>query len=430
MIPFLSEKRPQDDVSFGPDFPAEDDFALNNLSLTSTLPGRLVLPDEWQRFRRFHDLQGLTAREMAKWRFAQWSFLYKMARLAGNRALLLKTPSHTARIPELLDLCGGFGNDDGGDRGERIVNGPKFIHIARDPESVIESNIRMLQRLSIYHLQDRPADEVLGERVVEEYVRTEERYLATRDSIPKGHLVEVRYDDLVARPCEVMRSVYDRLGFAWSDAFEMNLNAYLASVRDYKRAKSQPSGNRLSSGVHARYADRIEAIREALACGSLEQSAAGVASIVGAGRDEPREAMDRNQHGNTRAAKTVLTMVGMCMVCILLWLVIANVAHNRYDWLIWPTGIAVGYAGLRAAGAGTMRLGLIASVITLTALLVVSVPNTRTIYYRNHPDVSAADVWDTTTNELTAGPTILWALMGMVTAYRFASRSRIRPGSR
>lgn len=430
MIPFLAEKRPQDDVSFGPDFPAEDDFALNNLSLASTLPGRLVLPRQWERFKRFHDLQNLSAREFARWRFGEWSFLSKMARLARDRGLLLKSPSHTARIPELLDLCGGFGNDDGRDpRQGPVANRPKFIHIARDPESVIRSNIRMLKRLSIYHFQERSSDEVIEERVVEEYVRTEERYLATRELIPKGHLVEIRYDDLVARPREVMRSVYDRLGLEWTDGFEMNLEAYLASIRDYQRAESQPTGYGISSIVRTRYSGRIEAIHEELARGSFD-TGAGAEPMVGAGKDEPPEPVDRNEHPNVRMAKTVLTMVGMCMVCIVLWLVVANAAHNRYDWLVWPTGIAVGYAGLRVAGAGTMRLGLIASVLTLTALLGVSVPNTRTIYYRNHPNVSAADVWDTTTNELTAGPTIFWALMGMVTAYRFASRSRIRPGNR
>ena len=53
MTPFYSTARPQDDVAFGPDVPAEDDFALCNGGLVSSLVGRHVLPrlrDVYDRF--------------------------------------------------------------------------------------------------------------------------------------------------------------------------------------------------------------------------------------------------------------------------------------------------------------------------------------------------------------------------------------------
>src|SRR5438477_447854 len=43
-IPFMPATRPVDALPFGPDVPSEDDFALCNWALASTLPGRSVLP--------------------------------------------------------------------------------------------------------------------------------------------------------------------------------------------------------------------------------------------------------------------------------------------------------------------------------------------------------------------------------------------------
>src|SRR5436189_5550104 len=85
MIPFISAKRPQDDVAIGPEWPAEDDFAVNNWTLASSLPGRFIVPRQHRRYDRFHFLEGLSPRELRRWRWTQYAFSWKLARLARGR---------------------------------------------------------------------------------------------------------------------------------------------------------------------------------------------------------------------------------------------------------------------------------------------------------------------------------------------------------
>lgn len=103
-LPFFPRSRPQDNVAFGPLVPAEDDFALNAWALASTVPGRLVVPQAHGFYDRFHDLEALTPAERERWQRYQLAFVRKLAPLAGQRRVLLKTPAHTARIAALLEL--------------------------------------------------------------------------------------------------------------------------------------------------------------------------------------------------------------------------------------------------------------------------------------------------------------------------------------
>ena len=222
LVPFLASRRPQDDVAFGPDWPAEDDFACHNWACASSLRGRLVTPSRYDLDRRFHFLEGLTSREIERWRYVQWAFIRKITALAGRRTLLLKTPSHTARVPELQRMLGR----------ERV----RFIHISRDPVDVVNSNVAMLRRLSIYHLEDPPDDGALRERVVAEYAQTERVYLESKSLIPPGQLHEMRYEDLRADPLGTMQAAYRALDIAWTRQVEQRMLSYLNMVRDYRPA--------------------------------------------------------------------------------------------------------------------------------------------------------------------------------------------------
>ncbi|HRQ72683.1 MAG TPA: sulfotransferase, partial [Phycisphaerales bacterium] len=187
LVPFLPNTRPQDGVAFGPDWPAEDDFAHNNWALASSLPGRLVLVRERERWGRFDSFEGLTERELGRWRRAAAAFAWKVSVGRGGRTLALKSPSHTGRVRELDRLFGG-----------RV----RFVHIMRRPEDVVRSNVAMHRRLEGQSLQAMPADEVLRERIVAEYVEAERRFLRDARELGLGpdRLVRMRYESLVSAP--------------------------------------------------------------------------------------------------------------------------------------------------------------------------------------------------------------------------------------
>ena len=97
ILPFFPRSRPQDNVAFGPLVPAEDDFALNNGALASTLPGRIVVPQNHRFYDRFNDLKELSPAERQRWRNGQISFVGKRASQAGRRRKLLNTPALASR---------------------------------------------------------------------------------------------------------------------------------------------------------------------------------------------------------------------------------------------------------------------------------------------------------------------------------------------
>src|SRR5207248_2762621 len=155
LIPFLPLARVDEVSPLAPTLPAEDDFALNNWGLVSIMAGRAVLPRMQPFYDRFNDLDALTPSELSRWRKYQLRFIEKMLLVAGGRRLVLKSPSHTARVRYLLDL----------------LPGAKFVHISRPPLPVFQSNLLLARTLQgSFGLQfPLPADEQ-EEITVNEYL--------------------------------------------------------------------------------------------------------------------------------------------------------------------------------------------------------------------------------------------------------------------
>lgn len=414
MIPFVSSRRPQDDVAIGPGWPAEDDFALNNWGLASSLPGRFVIPSKHDRFSRYHDLVGLTDRERARWAELQRAFIWKVASLARGRSILLKTPSHTARLGALRELLGP---------------GVKFVHMSRDPAAVVRSNVSMAARLSLYNLEDGPGEGEVRRRVVEEYLATEAAYERDRAGLPPGACVEVRYEDVVADPLGQLRRIYGELGLAWTEAFEARARSYLASVRGYRAANSRGPGE----GGEVRAEDpaleaRLLRLRERF------------------GHDRPAVEAGPSVNGpvhSVQVPRGLLTGLAMSVLVLIGWCAQAYVLGDRHDWLVWPAGVLIGWSALRGARGGRVLLGVSAAVLTLLVYAAVAVPGTFLSDYARRPDYAgwwrgnrAWPTWEWfhILKAARAGAistaNLFWLLMGVVTAYRFGSRQHLDPPGR
>lgn len=207
-VPLLPLTRLDAVVPVGARLPAEDDFALNNLGGMSILAGRAVLPRRQAFFNRFHDLDGLSADELSRWRSHQFAFVQKLTLVAGGRRLLLKSPSHTARVRYLQEL----------------FPGAKFVHISRSPEVVFRSNLLLARELQrAFALQPPLPEDEQEEIIAHEYLATEMHYLADRPQIPAADLAEVRLQDLTADPLGEMKRIYRELGLPFSRGCEERL---------------------------------------------------------------------------------------------------------------------------------------------------------------------------------------------------------------
>lgn len=391
LVPFLPNTRPQDDVAFGPDWPAEDDFAHNNWALASSLPGRLVVVGERARWAAYNSLDLLPPREIGRWRRVMAAFAWKVSCAHPGRRLLLKSPSHTGKAAEIERLFGG-----------RV----RFVHIAREPGEVVRSNVAMHTRLEGQSLQPPPGGNKTREAVVAEYVEAEDRFRAFADGGAGARPLRLRYDDLVARPLDELARLCGALGLRWDDRVRARAVRYLEAVGDYTPRQ------------HADTA--LEDPRLVTLAGAL-----GVGGGVdgGAMRERGSDASPGLGVRRLGAWRGVLAVWLMAAVGLGIWLGLAHLTHHRLDVLAWPLGGLVGAVTLRVAGRGDWKLGLwaAAGAFALVAASVWPLPAVASGWTGEDRLRNLSTAYGTFNNNY------LYLLFGMLTAYRYASRKFARP---
>ena len=215
----MPARRPMDNVAVALDGPQEEEIALLNatadaplhfMSYPRALPGI---------YERWVSELGRDARDVATWKTHYVEVLKKATILSGGKRLVLKTPPNTARIPVLLEL----------------FPDARFVHIVRDPYPVYQSMRNMYRKvLPRQTLQDF-AWEDIDAWVLDAYRLLMTRYLADRKQIPSGRLVEVRYEDLDARPLEVLPQIYEALGLPDFEAVRPRIEAYLTGLGRFEK---------------------------------------------------------------------------------------------------------------------------------------------------------------------------------------------------
>ena len=373
LTPFLGSTRPQDSVGFGPSWPAEDDFALATWGGASTLAGRFVFPTEpvWARERAWHGLGGLGENRLRRWRSLTAMFCWKVTRFRGDRVLVLKTPSHTARVAELDRLFAGK---------------VRFVSIERERGAVIRSNLAMHRALASHALADGPDDVALRCRVEGELDETIAKRDAELGAIDPGRVVRVRYEDLVADPMGQMERVSEGVGLAWDGPARRRVAAYLHRVGRY----------RPGSDLSALPPD-----------------------------PEP-------EAGVGRPWRALAAGVCVGLVCAAVWLGLAWATNRglgwqqRFDVFAWLAGGVIGAAMGRAGRVGSVWLGAAAAGIAVLVHWGLSFPVTVV----NWNFAGGTGLWDEWWHHNWKGArhgalstsSLLFTGLGAVAAWRQASR--------
>jgi hypothetical protein len=362
----------------------------------------MALPGCWDYYSRFHSLDELSDAERSRFRRAQLAVTWKLAKLKPGRGLLLKTPSHTARLAELA----------------RLYPNARFIHLHREPGPVVKSNVAMHRRYAPFLLQPHPGDEEIRKRVIAEYNATERKFLAESAALPEGRVVRIRYEDLIADPVGQVRGAYTRLGLEITPKFETRMGGYLNSVREYRSASEKPGGK-----SEPERAPELEWMHAAFGHDRPAVSAAAAESTVAPAEPEP-------------GAEPLLTGSTAPLVaaafCLAAWMLVAAVAKDRMDFMAWPVGATIGLAALRAAGTngkkGSAGLGVWALALTFIVILCAAYPATwLAVRQTFRPERLAYHVWLATRHGMLAFNNFLWVGLGLASAYRFASREHVRP---
>ena len=214
----LPDKRPQDDVDMGADLPQEEEYALGNLSPYSFYNGWLF-PKNMDLYNNYVDFKNVKEREIQEFKNIFLYYVQKLNYYYHGKQLVLKNPSNTCRIRELLD----------------IFPDAKFIHIYRNPYHVYLSMKRNIEKeMPLYTLQKPPAWDVFEKAMVDMYLRMFEKYFKEKPLILKENFTEIKYEDFIQHPVDEMKRMYKELSLPGFSEAQPRFQRYVDSQKKIK----------------------------------------------------------------------------------------------------------------------------------------------------------------------------------------------------
>ena len=213
--------RKGDNVRLGTTLPQEEEFALGDKTPISFYYFWMFprsLRKFYEQFIRFNNIDSSM---IDAWKRDYKLLINKALKNTGRNRFLSKNPPNTARIKVLLDM---FPN-------------ARFIHIHRNPVEVYLSTRNFFDKM-LPHLQLQsiePSD--METHIFELYKDLMKDYLAQKELIPKGHLVEVPFESLEKDPDGCIRNLYEGLNLSGFDQSEPYIKHYLNKMKSYQKNK-------------------------------------------------------------------------------------------------------------------------------------------------------------------------------------------------
>ncbi len=240
----LPNRRPMDDMFVDAKSPQEDEFALCTMG-ASTPYLRLAFPNREPADMDLLNLDQASPDRVERFRRSLEFFFKSLTYHYGGRRLVLKSPPHTGRIRQLA----------------KWFPGAKFIHLSRHPYQVFGSTLRLwrsLDQVQSFQLANY-AEDKLERFVMDAHRRMYTGYYAQRDDILPEHLVELRFEDLVAAPEIEVQRIYERLSLGpFTPEVHRNIIDYQNQRRDY-RPKSGGLDGPARERVLAEWSEYFEA---------------------------------------------------------------------------------------------------------------------------------------------------------------------------
>jgi hypothetical protein len=231
----LPKRRPMDDMPVGMYRPQEDEFALMNLGVGSPYLD-WAYPAADNRYLEYLTLQALSDQDQQRWREGFEWFLRRLALRNPNR-LILKSPTHTARISTLL----------------KMFPDARFIHMVRNPLSTISSTLRTWTDLTEALAIRVRREPIPVERIFALFEAMYDQFFQEQSLIPPANLFEVRYEDLVADPIAILEQIYQQLELGDFQVARPAVAEYLGSISEFR-----PSQYKIDPALKQQIFDRCQ----------------------------------------------------------------------------------------------------------------------------------------------------------------------------
>lgn len=213
----LPKTRPMDNMELKFSSPQEDEFAPLLTTLQSVYLG-ISFPHRTNEYEKYLSFRGVERAGIEKWKGAFVHFCKKLS-LSDDRALLLKSPPHTARIRTILEM----------------FPDARFIHIHRDPYAVFQSQRHFFDTAGWYTYLQKPYLDKIDEGILARHETMYDAYFEDLPMIPEGQFCELSFDALERDPVAEVRKIYTQLSLDGYDVFKPKLKQYVDSLAGYKK---------------------------------------------------------------------------------------------------------------------------------------------------------------------------------------------------
>ncbi len=231
----LGRTRPMDNVPIGFELPGEDEIAINILTGGISPYGAFSIMPRYEKYLKYLDFEECSEAELSEWQSKFLWFLRKCSYASGGKPLVLKSPTHTARIRILREL----------------FPKAKFICIHREPKEVIASFTYLIQEYYTYCFLARTDSKQLTSYMFDHYKILCTSYNRYKNQIPEDQLVEVYFKNLEENPEHVLQTIYSHLGWEHTDVFSERVREYLSDLGHYQRNPSEILSQQLKKMVEA-----------------------------------------------------------------------------------------------------------------------------------------------------------------------------------
>jgi hypothetical protein len=219
----LPQNRHMDKVPLDTVSSQEEEFAIANMSTLSNYH-IITFPRNHKKYQKYAYFKNMSDTELTEWKQKYLYILKKVTLQQKGKRLLLKSPTNTSRVKQLLEL---FPN-------------AKFVNIYRNPYKVYVSTKRLYDNVfPVFELQKPVSKEESEETQFEIYENMYEKYFQEKELIPEGNLIELRYEDVIENPFESIERVYKELNIEGFEKARPAIEKYIEAQKSYKPNKHQ-----------------------------------------------------------------------------------------------------------------------------------------------------------------------------------------------
>lgn len=217
----MPDKRPSDNVKLNIDFPQEDEFAFCNAQ-SNAYYQFFYFPNNYKKYYEsaiYHN--NLSKKEIEDWYYSYDRILKKAVLNTHGNQLIVKNPVNTARVDKILNL----------------YPGAKFLYIYRNPITVFYSTQKFFQKLYPSLWLNSCNYDFIDKMIFDVYKKLMHDYQRQKALIPKGNLIELKFEIFEKNPVEEIKRIYSNL---LQDDFEVakpHFTEYFNSLSGYKKNK-------------------------------------------------------------------------------------------------------------------------------------------------------------------------------------------------